>query len=146
MSFTSNCPKCQKPITIPDSVGPAALVRCPLCDEQYPLGEALALAPPALIVVAGGEEAPLAASATELPPVTLSDEAAANSERDVRGGGPVCRGTRIARRCFSTSRSPSQNVQKTRKASPRRKAMQTTGRPVGQRRRRGLGPGRGSRR
>ena len=76
MSFTSNCPKCQQPITIPDSVGPAALVRCPLCDEQYPLGEALALAPPALIVVAGGEEAPLAASAAELPPVTLSDEAA----------------------------------------------------------------------
>ena len=57
--FTSNCPKCQKQITVPDGVGPAALVRCPLCDEQYTLGEALAIAPPALIVVTRAEEARL---------------------------------------------------------------------------------------
>ena len=51
MSLTSNCPKCQKQIMVPDGLGADTQVRCPLCQAEYPLSDALALAPPALIVV-----------------------------------------------------------------------------------------------
>jgi hypothetical protein len=51
VSLVSKCPKCRQPVTIPDGVDPQASVRCPLCAVVYPLGEALAEAPPALIPV-----------------------------------------------------------------------------------------------
>ncbi|MGD0900865.1 MAG: hypothetical protein ABR915_23785, partial [Thermoguttaceae bacterium] len=51
MSLTSSCPQCQKQVTVPDGAAGDAIVRCPLCDAQYPLSEAMALAPPMLIVV-----------------------------------------------------------------------------------------------
>ncbi len=51
MSFVSKCPKCRQPVMIPDGVDAAARVRCPLCAVIYPLREALAQGPPALIPV-----------------------------------------------------------------------------------------------
>jgi hypothetical protein len=48
MPLISACPKCQKPVCIPARVGSDALVRCPLCEAEYPLSEAL---PPELIPV-----------------------------------------------------------------------------------------------
>jgi len=51
MSLISSCPKCQKHVTIPEGAAADALVRCPLCHVEFDLGEALALIPPALIVV-----------------------------------------------------------------------------------------------
>ncbi len=51
MSIVSKCPKCEEVVTIPDGVGPQSAVRCPLCEAEYPLSEALAAAPPALIPV-----------------------------------------------------------------------------------------------
>ena len=42
MSATSNCPNCTQPVTIPDGLEPAAVVRCPTCEAEYPLSEALA--------------------------------------------------------------------------------------------------------
>ncbi len=53
MSIISKCPKCQRAITVPDGIVPDASVRCPICEEEYPLSEALAEAPPALIPVGG---------------------------------------------------------------------------------------------
>jgi hypothetical protein len=47
----STCPKCQEQVSIPFGVEAEAMVRCPMCDAEYALGEALALAPPELIVV-----------------------------------------------------------------------------------------------
>ena len=49
MPFTSSCPKCQKPVTVPDGVGAASLVRCPLCEVEFELREAMG--PPALVVI-----------------------------------------------------------------------------------------------
>ena len=63
MSFASNCPRCQKQVTIPFGVDRAALVRCPLCDAEYALSEALAMGPPALIVVGATVASPAAAAA-----------------------------------------------------------------------------------
>ena len=54
MSFTSKCPRCHQLVTIPDGLDPEHEVRCPLCVAVYPLCEALAEAPPALIAVDGG--------------------------------------------------------------------------------------------
>jgi hypothetical protein len=44
-----SCPRCQKAVSVPAGVESAAPVRCPLCDAEYPLSEAL---PPELIPVA----------------------------------------------------------------------------------------------
>jgi hypothetical protein len=48
----STCPKCDKPVSVPAGVDSSAAVRCPLCNAEYPLGEALAPPPPELIPVA----------------------------------------------------------------------------------------------
>jgi hypothetical protein len=47
----SLCPKCRKQVAIPAGVDSEARVRCPLCDAEYALADALALAPPELIPV-----------------------------------------------------------------------------------------------
>jgi hypothetical protein len=62
----STCPNCRKQVAIPAGVDSAAEVRCPLCDAEYVLGEALALAPPELIPVRF-EENEAAAVARQLP-------------------------------------------------------------------------------
>ena len=51
MPTVSACPKCSQQVTIPDGVPGDIQVRCPLCDEEYSLSEALATIPPALIPV-----------------------------------------------------------------------------------------------
>src|SRR3954471_2340168 len=50
------CPRCRDEVTVPPRATVRALVRCPLCLEQYLLAEALANAPPPLIII-GGEVA-----------------------------------------------------------------------------------------
>jgi LSD1 subclass zinc finger protein len=44
----SQCPKCRQPVSLPSETEPAETVRCPLCQAEYPLGEAI---PPTLIPV-----------------------------------------------------------------------------------------------
>ena len=51
MIHLSTCPRCARMVLLPENAEAAAVVRCPLCHAEYPLGEALALVPPALIVV-----------------------------------------------------------------------------------------------
>ena len=47
----ANCPRCDEQVTVPPGASHDATVRCPLCQEEYQLAEALAELPPALIVV-----------------------------------------------------------------------------------------------
>ncbi|HUT11784.1 MAG TPA: hypothetical protein VMY42_14890 [Thermoguttaceae bacterium] len=51
MSIISNCPKCQQPVRVPDELDLATEVRCPLCEAEYLLSEAMAEVPPALIPI-----------------------------------------------------------------------------------------------
>jgi hypothetical protein len=51
MPMISKCPRCRKTVSIPSGVDSSASVRCPLCNAEYVLSEALALAPPELIPV-----------------------------------------------------------------------------------------------
>ena len=51
-----HCPRCRDEVTVPAKASPKALVRCPLCLEEYLLAEALAEMPPALLVVGGEME------------------------------------------------------------------------------------------
>jgi hypothetical protein len=60
MAFISGCPKCQKPVLVPEGHSHDAVVQCPACFAEYSLGDILASIP-ALIVVRSGEmEAPAA--------------------------------------------------------------------------------------
>ena len=45
------CPKCADSVVLPGRASQRATVRCPLCQEQFPLAEVLDKMPPALIVV-----------------------------------------------------------------------------------------------
>jgi hypothetical protein len=47
------CPRCRDEVTVPPGAGVRALVRCPLCLEQYLLAEALANSPPPLVILGG---------------------------------------------------------------------------------------------
>jgi hypothetical protein len=53
------CPRCRDEVTVPPGATTRALVRCPLCLEEYLLSEALANAPPPLVIIGG--EVPQAA-------------------------------------------------------------------------------------
>ena len=57
MSTISTCPRCSRLVAIPQGLDSTALVRCPMCDCEYPLNEAIKLIPPELIPVAASEEA-----------------------------------------------------------------------------------------
>lgn len=48
MPSISTCPRCQKSVSIPTGIADDAVVRCPMCNAEYPLGEAI---PPELIPV-----------------------------------------------------------------------------------------------
>jgi hypothetical protein len=50
------CPRCRDEVSVPAKASSQALVRCPLCLEEYVLAEALAHAPPALVVISGEAE------------------------------------------------------------------------------------------
>ena len=63
-ALPSACPKCQKQVAIPDGAEPESRVRCPLCDAEYALSEALALAPPALILIDAEADAAIFAAIT----------------------------------------------------------------------------------
>jgi hypothetical protein len=47
----SNCPKCAGQVTMPGDGKADWQVKCPLCDQQFSLGEMLEKLPPALIVI-----------------------------------------------------------------------------------------------
>ena len=72
MPVVSTCPKCEQQVMIPDGIDREALVRCPLCEAEFPLGEAMTGLPPVLV--------PLGAAFTE--PMSAASEA----ESELAGG------------------------------------------------------------
>ena len=57
MPTISTCPHCSRMVTIPEGLDATTLVRCPLCSAEYPLSDAMELAPPELIPVQSSEQA-----------------------------------------------------------------------------------------
>lgn len=57
-----SCPKCNDKVQVPPKAPSSARVRCPLCQEEYLLGDALAQLPPLLILVDGMPEEVLVAA------------------------------------------------------------------------------------
>jgi hypothetical protein len=51
MSTIASCPRCAQQVTIPGGAASSETVRCPLCNAEYPLAEAMAKAPPTLVVI-----------------------------------------------------------------------------------------------
>ncbi len=76
MAFSSNCPKCQKQVLVPEGICPDAVMQCPLCSAEFALGEILASAPPALIVIHPGSTAAIpgiaVAAAAPVPEATAA--------------------------------------------------------------------------
>ena len=71
MPTVSCCPHCQRQVTILDGMAAAAVVRCPLCQGEFPLAELLAMLPPALVAVAPIEAPePVAATLQTVPPAS----------------------------------------------------------------------------
>src|SRR4029450_3383965 len=68
------CPRCRDEVTVPPRASGVALVRCPLCLEQYLLSEALAQAPPALIMVSESVRDGFAPPAVEAEPEPTGDD------------------------------------------------------------------------
>jgi hypothetical protein len=64
----ANCPRCREQVTVPECANPEATVRCPLCQDEFPLAEALRELPPALIVLNDGDETSSPVAATEETP------------------------------------------------------------------------------
>jgi hypothetical protein len=91
MPSISNCPKCQGQVSIPAGIDAAAAVRCPLCDAEYALSEALLLAPPELIPVLATVKEP-DAEAAALPSEEINEAAA------VAQGAPLAVGAPLRRR------------------------------------------------
>lgn len=61
------CPKCSEPVTMPSGLRPTAQVRCPLCQEEYSLADALGKLPPALIPLDPNDLVAAPAGAVERP-------------------------------------------------------------------------------
>jgi hypothetical protein len=87
----STCPRCQKQVSVPAGVDATALVRCPICDAEYALSEALAWAPPALIPLAS-------AAAEESTPVPHDAH-----DEDTHDSEPLNEAALAARQCAAVS-------------------------------------------
>jgi hypothetical protein len=68
MIHLTTCPRCRRAVTLPEEADAAALVRCPLCNAEYALSEAI---PPALVVLPKCDRM---TPATSAPPTGLVTE------------------------------------------------------------------------
>ena len=73
MSITQ-CPKCDEKVTVPAGGHRDARVRCPLCQAEYLLAEALNKLPPALILLDVPLNAPIEMGELSIESETSSDE------------------------------------------------------------------------
>ena len=83
MSIISKCPKCQRAITVPDGIVADATVQCPICEEEYPLSDALAEAPPALVPVGGSGDSDVLAA--EMPGTAAAMAGARDGQKAAEG-------------------------------------------------------------
>jgi LSD1 subclass zinc finger protein len=83
MSRISSCPKCARLVTLPQGADPDAHVRCPLCDAEYRLADAMAGMPPELMIVgaAAGAADQAMGDAVQFDPEPLDLPAAADNRR-----------------------------------------------------------------
>lgn len=84
----ASCPRCTDDVRIPAHASPKALVRCPLCREQFTLSELLSQAPPLLEILDDPE--PLSAPAlapTSRAAAAVATEEPAAEDYQLAGGG-----------------------------------------------------------
>jgi len=72
------CPRCRDEVTVPAKASGRALVRCPLCLEEYLLAEALGSAPPPLVIIGG-----------EVEQAAIDSSAARGSEYQLAAAAPA---------------------------------------------------------
>jgi hypothetical protein len=99
------CPRCRDEVTVPPRATARALVRCPLCLEQYLLAEALANAPPPLVIIGGEVEE----AAIERPTETENDykiDASGFSADALQATAPANATVTLPRPAIRTGRRP----------------------------------------
>ncbi len=79
MAFISSCPKCQKPVLVPEGHGHDAVVQCPACFVEYPLGDILATVPELIVVHPGSAAAQAALAAPTMMAATVAVVASASA-------------------------------------------------------------------
>lgn len=78
MAHFSRCPLCNEPVSVPDDLAEQAQVRCPLCEEQFPLSVVKEQGAGSGVLDAGSNAGNMGATAPALVPVT-----------DVESEGPI---------------------------------------------------------
>lgn len=119
------CPKCAESVALPERASRLATVRCPLCQEEFPLAEVLAQLPPALIVVADPQ--PVAAPPAEADSWDVSpeaDELALRPAESVAGFAPLSIETEAPRPSASTATSRRRPSVGARKRPPKNPVME----------------------
>lgn len=115
------CPKCAESVVLPDRASRLATVRCPLCQEEFPLAEALGKLPPTLIVVEDPEPVVASAAPRGWSVSQDSDELALLPADDVSGFAPLSIETdseRAPASAASTRRRPGVAARKRKPKNP----------------------------
>jgi len=127
----AKCPKCGEFVRIPADVDPAVQVRCVLCQAEYALNEALALAPPELVLAdvpipaaadAQGEtlfhaaEGPEEAESGEAPGEQEGSEAEESEEEKDEGGDSAMPPAHTANHHFRSATELTRPRRKTKSA------------------------------
>ncbi|NLF72241.1 MAG: hypothetical protein GX575_24670 [Candidatus Anammoximicrobium sp.] len=115
------CPRCTDSVVLPSRASQRATVRCPLCQEEFPLAEVLDKLPPELIVV----DDPDAAAA-----VTLTDGAAPDVDAVPRLLEPEPRTGGFAPLSIETGDSAATTATATRRRRPAAPAKRKSKSPV----------------
>jgi len=107
MATISTCPKCLRMVTVPEGFEPGAAMRCPLCQAEYPLSEALASVPPALVPVGEANAAAASvkidtglATAEHFDTAQFTPVVTEESAEEVAAPGPVRRRKRKSKSMF----------------------------------------------
>lgn len=104
------CPRCRDEVTVPARATGRALVRCPLCLEQYLLAEALAGAPPLLVII-GGEVEQAAIDDSGEPGIQYQVASGGFASAALDASAPVAASVTVPRSALRTGLRPRRKEQ-----------------------------------
>jgi hypothetical protein len=104
------CPRCRDEVMVPARATGRALVRCPLCLEQYLLAEALAGAPPLLVII-GGEVEQAAIDDSGEPGIDYQVASGGFASAALDASAPVAASVTVPRSALRTGQRPRRKEQ-----------------------------------
>ena len=86
MPNITTCPECANPVTVPDGLAESAVVRCPVCEAEYPAEEVMNLT----VEVAGTNDANLPPELTPVDPSLKTESDSSEEEAGPLVKCPCC--------------------------------------------------------